>query len=142
VQAGGGRAAGVAGVEAPERIAGGDRVTRLDGRRDRLVGGAQPAAVGDADDAAAGHPAGVDDRAGAGGPHRCAGPGGEVDAAVTGRPGLRRRVERAGDPGLGDRPGEPERRDRRTGKGEQDGEQQRHAEQHAEPAGPPGTACG
>ncbi|WP_308016472.1 hypothetical protein [Jidongwangia harbinensis] len=107
--------------------------------------------MGDADDAAAGHQAAVDDRAGARGPHPRARPGGEIDAAVTGQPRLRRWVERPGDPGLHDRPGEAERQSRRAGQREQgrragqreqDDEQQRHAGQHAEPAGPPGTACG
>jgi hypothetical protein len=106
VQAGRDRAAGVAGVDAPDRIAGRDPVTGRDDRADRFVRGAQPAGVRDADHAATGHRAGVDDDPGAGGPHRRPGRGGEVDAAVTGQPGLGRRIERPDHPRLGNRPPE------------------------------------
>jgi hypothetical protein len=113
VQAGGGAAAGVAGLQVADLVAGRDDVADRGRGCHGFVGGAQAAGVGDAHDATAGDPAGVDHRAGAGGADRGAGGGGEVGAAVSGQPRLRRRVERADDARLGDRPHEAVRRESR-----------------------------
>ena len=80
-----------------------DRVARRHGlagphrRGHRLVGRAQAAGVVDADDPLTRQRAGEDDHAGAGGEDRLSGGAAEVDPAMAGQPGLRRRRERAGD---------------------------------------------
>jgi hypothetical protein len=69
------------------RRSGGDR------HGDGLVRGAQAVRMVDAHHASAGHRAGEHDGSRPRRPYRGAGPGGQVDAAVAGQPGLGRRVE-------------------------------------------------
>lgn len=73
VQAGGPRAAGVAPEQPAEDGAAGDRHALLDGDRQRLVGGPQPARMLNRDDAPAGQHAGEGDQTGAGGQHKVTG---------------------------------------------------------------------
>lgn len=134
MQAGGGRAAGMAAVQVADPVAGGHEIAGADGRGDRFVGGAEAAGVRDAHDVPAGDRAGVEDRAGAGGADRCAGRGGQVCAAVAGEPRLRRRVERADDArGTGERPDETT--DRQRGRSGRD----RHCERDRTVSGGPGA---
>ncbi|BCB87612.1 hypothetical protein Psuf_049250 [Phytohabitans suffuscus] len=93
MQAGRDRAARVAGGQRAELVTGGHRLPGADGRLQRLVGGAQSARMGDADDAPPGDATGEVDGAGGRRAHRHAGLSRQVDAAVAGQPGTRRRVE-------------------------------------------------
>ncbi len=72
----------------------------------RLVGGSQAARMGHAHDTATRDLPGEDDRACPGRPDHHAGRSGEIRSAVTGQPGLRRRIEAPHDPRTGDRPPE------------------------------------
>jgi hypothetical protein len=93
VQAGRGRAAGVAGGEPAEQRTRGDGGAGPDGDRERLVRRAQAAGVVDRDHAAAGQHAGVDHDAGARGEHRVARRAGQIDPAVARPVRVCRRVE-------------------------------------------------
>ncbi|GAA3519109.1 hypothetical protein GCM10022220_69640 [Actinocatenispora rupis] len=98
MQAGRDGAAGVPGDEGADPFAGGDRVPGVHPRPDRLVRGAQPVGMVDADHADSGDRAGEHDGAGAGGEHGFPWRTGEVDATVTGQPAFRRWVEPAHHP--------------------------------------------
>jgi hypothetical protein len=99
----------MAAGERPDRLAGDDRVAGVQSGLDRFVGGPQPVGVRHADDAASGDHAREDDRAGARGSHDSAGRRREIDAAMPGQPGLRRRIEPPDHPRRLDRPAEPTR---------------------------------
>jgi hypothetical protein len=95
VQAGGDRAARVAGVQGADQITGPHRPALGHRRRHRLVRGAQAAGVVDADHPAAGHLTREPDHARPGRVHGSARIGGQIDTAVAGQPGPRRRIEPA-----------------------------------------------
>jgi len=155
VQAGGDRAARMAGLQRPERSAGGHRLAGAHLRHDRLVRGPQPARVVDADHPATGHPAGEVHDSGPGGEHARARLGGEVDAAVAGQPRRGRRseppdhrrpaVQRPAEPGggahrrparsrprLDTRAGDDAVAERRTGSGAGSGQGRPHPAQQPE----------
>jgi hypothetical protein len=81
------------GLQRADQFTAGHLVTDLELRADRLIGGAQPTGMSDADHASIGQPAGVDDRPRTGGVDRGAGGRGKIDTAMTGQPGLGRRIE-------------------------------------------------
>jgi hypothetical protein len=85
----------VAGVQRADEVAGPHRPALGHRRRHRLVRGAQAVGVVDADDPAAGHLTREPDHARPGRVHGCARLGGQIDAAVSGQPRPRRRIEPA-----------------------------------------------
>jgi hypothetical protein len=85
----------VAGVQRADQVTGPHRLALGHRRRNRLVRGAQTAGVVDTDHPTAGHLTREPDRASAGRVDRRTSTGRQVDAAVAGQPGLRRRIEPA-----------------------------------------------
>jgi hypothetical protein len=96
VQAGGDGTAGMAAEQRPDRLAGRHRISGMDQRGHRLIGGAQAARVFDADHAGAGDRAGERDHTRSGRTDQLTGTAGEVDAPVPGQPRFGRRREPPG----------------------------------------------
>jgi len=83
-------------LQSAHDLPGPDRVTDVDRRDDRLVGGSLDAVL-DHHDAAAGHHAGESDPTVGHGQHRLADPAGQVDAAMARPVRVLRRVEGVDD---------------------------------------------
>jgi hypothetical protein len=96
VQAGGDGTAGMAAEQRPDRLAGRHRISGMDQRGHRLIGGAQAAGVFDADHGGAGDRAGERDHTRSGRTDQLTGAAGEVDAPVPGQPRFGRRREPPG----------------------------------------------
>jgi hypothetical protein len=121
VQAGGRRAAGVAGDQRSDRGATRDCLPCPDRRIHRLVRRPQPTGVVDAHHRPARHHSGEGHDAVAGGQHRAARRPREVDAAVPGAVPARQHVERPGDGQGGQGSGPPRRAGRCGGLGQRTG---------------------
>ena len=92
--------------EGAEHVAARHHRARVDGRHERLVGGAQAVVVLDRHDTVPRDGAGEHDRAAASGQHRLAEGPGEVDAAVARPERVLRRPERCRDTAGGGRNGQ------------------------------------
>lgn len=97
MQASRSRAAGMASLKRADELPDHDHIADAEARCHRLIGGAQAARMRDADNAATGQPARIDDRPGSSGVHGRRWWRGKIDAAMTGEPGLGRWIERAHD---------------------------------------------